>query len=175
MIMQVGADRWHVANHRDTHVLQMLRRPEPGQQQQLRRAISAARDDDLTPGGGCAPALGGGVLDTGGAAITKKNFRCMRTGADRQVGARPGRGEIRLRRAPAAAIQGGCLVVAATLLTGAVEVGVARNAGLLASLQNGVGQLELCRLVGHVQGTTGAVVFAGAPRLVLCLAEIRQD
>ena len=59
MVVQVGSHRRHVAHHRDAHVLQMLRRAQPGQQQQLRRAIGAAGDDHLAARARGAAALRG--------------------------------------------------------------------------------------------------------------------
>ena len=101
MVVQVRTHGRHVAHHRDAHVLQMLRRPEPGQQQQLRRAVGAAGHDDLAAGAGGAAAFRRLVLDADGAVVLDQHARRMRAGAHHQVGPRPRRLQIRLRRAPA--------------------------------------------------------------------------
>ena len=45
VIVQVAADAWHVAHHRDAVLLQLVGRAESRQLQQLRRAVDAARND----------------------------------------------------------------------------------------------------------------------------------
>ena len=83
--------------------------------------------------------------------------------------------QIGLRGAPAAAVERRGLVVAAAFLLRAVEVGIARNAGLHAGLQHRIGQFEAARLVGDMQRAADAVEVIGAARLVLRLLEVGQD
>ena len=144
MVVQVGPDRRHVAHHRDAHVLQVLRRPQAGQQQQLRGAVGAAGHDDLAARA-CAVWRPSRrlIFDAGGAvALDQHDFGRMGAGADLQVGAGPRGVEIGLGGAPAPAVRRGGLVVAAAFLLRAVEVGVARDAGLLAGGQHRLGQFE---------------------------------
>jgi hypothetical protein len=99
----------------------------------------------------------------------------MPVGPDRQVGAGFGGLEVGGGGAPAALVLGGRLVVAAALLPGAVEVGIERNAGLLAGFEQGFGDFPFVGLVGDSQRSAGAVVFVGAAFVVLGFAEVGQD
>src|SRR6185437_5272388 len=50
VVVQVGADRGHVTYNGDADVIQHIGRPEAGKLQQMRRAISAAGDNNLFTG-----------------------------------------------------------------------------------------------------------------------------
>ena len=65
MVVQVRTHGWHVANHVDTHVMQMLRRTEPGEQEQLGGAVGAAGHDDVA-----ACAGGAATVPAGAARLT---------------------------------------------------------------------------------------------------------
>ena len=175
VVVQVGADRRHVAHHVDADVLQVLRRSQTRQQQKLRRSVGAARDDDLAARARRLAALCGVEFDADRAVVLDQHARGVRAGADHQVGTLARRLQIGLRGAPAATVQRGRLVVAAAFLLRAVEVGIARDAGLHAGLQHRIGQFELARLVGHVQRAADAVEVIRAAGLVLGLLEERQD
>jgi len=88
--------------------------------------------------------------------------------------ARPCSIRTRFRGTPAPLVACGGLVVAATLLLSAVEVGVFRDARLYAGLKHGFRQFAFLCLVGDVQRATGAVECVGAASLVLGFLEVRQ-
>ena len=117
----------------------------------------------------------GVVLDADRTVVLDQHARGMRPGLHHQIGALPCGMQIRLRRAPAAPVAGRGLVVAAALLLRAVEVGIARNAGLHARLHHGIGKLEAARLIRHIQRPADAVELIGAVGLVLGLLEVRQN
>ena len=175
MVMQVGADGGHVADHCDAHVLQMLCGTKARQQQKLRRAIGTTRHNDLAARAGGLAALRGMEFDADRTVVLDQHARRMRAGADHQIGALACRLQIGLRGAPAAAVQRGGLVVAAAFLLRAVEVGIARDAGLHAGLQHRIGEFEATRLIGNMQRAADAVEIIRAADLVLRLLEIRQD
>ena len=97
----------------------------------------------------------------------------MRVGRDGQVLAAARRAQIGPRRAPAPAVGGRRLVIADTLLPGAVEVGVGRNAGLDRGGDHRVAERRADR-VRDVQRAADAVEIVGAALLVLRLLEERQ-
>ena len=117
----------------------------------------------------------GMVLDADRAVVLDQHARGMRAGLHHQIGALPCGMQIRLRRAPAAPVAGGGLVVAAAFLLRAVEVRIARNAGLHARLQHRVGQFES----GQADRTRAAARRRRGTRrrrgLVLGLLEVRQN
>ena len=49
MLLQVAPDARAVVQHRDPVILEMRRRPDPAQHQQVRRIVGPARDDHLAP------------------------------------------------------------------------------------------------------------------------------
>ena len=85
MVVQMLADPFHVAHHRDAELLQQFARAEPRQLQQLRRAVDAAGDDDLAPGKGGLAALRRMVFDADRAAALEQDAGRMRLGRDGQV------------------------------------------------------------------------------------------
>ena len=174
MVVQVRSHRRHVADHGHAQVLQVLRRTQARQQQQLRRAVGAAGYDDFAPRPGGAAAFARVVFDADRAFVLDQHARRLGAGAHHQVGSLPRRLQIRLRRAPAPLVVAGGLVIAAAFLLRAVEVRIARDAGLHRSLQHRVRQLEPARLVGDVQRPADAVEFVAAAGLVLRLLEVRQ-
>ena len=175
MVVQVGADGGHVADHRDAHVLQMLCGAETRQQQKLRRAIGTTRHNDLAARASGLAALRGMEFDADRTVVLEQHARRMRAGADHQIGALACRSQIGLGGAPATAVQCRRLVVPTTFLLCTVEVGVGRNAGLHAGLQHRIGEFEAARLVGNMQRAADAVEVIRAAGLVLRLLEVRQD
>ena len=175
MIVQVGPDRRHVGDDVDPHRLQMFRRPETGQLQQLRRSVGTAGHDHL---GACVrdtASIGCLILDADRTLALEQNAGRLRTGADGQIFPEARRFQIGFRGAPTAAVGCGGLIVAGALLPRPVEVGVARDARLFGRGQHRLGEFELRRLVRHGQGPAGGVEFVGAPGLVLRFLEERQD
>ena len=70
----------------DAHVLQMLRRAQAGQQQQLRRAVGAAGHDDLAACARGAAACRRVVFDADRAVVLDQHARGVGAGAHHQVG-----------------------------------------------------------------------------------------
>ena len=93
--------------------------------------------------------------------------------ATRQVLTTARLAEIGPRRAPAPPVGGRRLVVADTLLAGAVKIGVGRDAGLDRGGDHRVAERRAHR-VRHVQRPADAVEIVGAALLVLGLLEERQ-
>ena len=175
MVVQVGADRGQVAHHGHAHLLQMRARPDARQQQQLRRAVDAARDDHLSPGAGRLEALRRPVLDADGAAVLDQDAGRVRVRRDDEVLSAPRGFQIGDRGAPAPAVADGRLVVADAILARAVEVGVARDARLDGRLDDGVDDLAAKAAVADLERAADAVELALAALLVLGLAEVGQD
>ena len=87
----------------------------------------------------------------------------MCLGRNGQVGAAPGGAEIGARRTPASAVGGRRLVITHALLSGAVEIGVRRNAGLDRRLHHRVAECAAHR-VGDMQRTADALREPLEPR-----------
>ena len=173
VVVQVLADAGHVADHRDAELAQEIGRAEPGKLQQLRRAVNAAGDDDLAARPcGLRPARRM-VFDADRAAALEQDAGGVRIGRDGQVLTAARLAEIGPRRAPAPPVGGRRLVVADTLLPGAVEVGVGRDAGLDRGGDHRVAERRAHR-VRDVQRPADAVEIVGAALLVLRLLEERQ-
>ena len=85
VVVQVAADARHVLDHRDAVLLQMLGRAEARQHQQLRRAVDAARDDDLAAGARRPEAVGRAVFDADRAAVLDQHAGGVRRGGDGEV------------------------------------------------------------------------------------------
>ena len=97
VVVQVVADR-QVAYARDAHRLQVRGGSDAGQQQQLRRAVDAAGDDDLAA---CARGLAarrGVVFDADRAAVLDQQAGGVRLGLHHEVRAACGPGRDRRRR-----------------------------------------------------------------------------
>src|SRR5689334_19955880 len=109
------------------------------------------------------------------AVILDQHARRMGASADHQIGAVARRTQVGLRGTPPAALECGGLVVAAALLLCTIEIPVARDSSLYASLQDRIGQFELGRLVADIQRTADAVELIGTARLVLGLLEVGQN
>ena len=69
----------------------------------------------------------------------------------------------------------GCLIVAGAFLSCAVEIVVARNAGLDGGLDDGIDDLVLEVRIGDLQRSTDAVERVFAALLIFSLAEVGQD
>ena len=115
------------------------------------------------------------ILDADGAAVLDQHACGVSVRLHDQVRTIARRPQIGGGGAPAAAVVGGRLVVAGAFLLRAIEVRVARDAGLEAGLEQQLADFPLIRLVGDTQRTAAAMEFARAAFVVLGLAEIRQD
>src|SRR3984893_4321373 len=102
--------------------------PEPGELQQLRRAVNSAGDDDLAPRPCGLRPTRSVIFDPDRAARLEQDAGGVRIGLDGQVLTAARRPQIGPRRAPASAVGGRRLVIPDTLLPGAVEVGGGREA-----------------------------------------------
>src|SRR6516225_10383582 len=89
MVVQVGADGSEVVRDLDTHLVQMITRPDAGQQQELRRAVNAAGDNHLALGPSDLHATRRAELDANGAAVLDDYTCRMRVRLDHQVPATP--------------------------------------------------------------------------------------
>ena len=175
MVVQVAADARHVLDHRDAVLVQVLRWPYARQHQQLRRAVDAARDDDLAVGARRLEAVGRAVFDADGAAVLDQHAGGVRRGGDGEVLALLRLAQIGPRARPASRLADGGLVEAHAFLGPAVEVGIGRDAGLLGRFVHGLGQGRLPAMVGDFQRPADAVELVGAALLVLGALEIGQD
>jgi len=174
MVVQVGADRGQVAHHPDAHLLQMRARSDTRQQQQLRRAVDAARDDHLAPGAGRLETLRRPVFDADRAAVLDQDAGCVRVGRDGEVLPAPRGLQIGGCSAPPPAFADGRLVVADAVLARSVEVHAAGDAGLDSRLDHGVDDLAAKAAVAHLEGAADAVELVLTALLVLGLAEVGQ-
>src|SRR5271165_1523387 len=113
------------------------------------------------------------IFDPDRAPVLEQDAGGVCVGRDRQVVATARRAQIGSRRAPTPAMGGGCLVIADTLLPGAVEIGVVRDAGLDGGGDHGVAERRAHR-VRYVQRPARAVELIAAALLVLRLLEERQ-
>src|SRR5207302_8980605 len=101
-------------------------RPDPRQQQELRRVDRAAAQDDLARRPrGVDPALAA-EIDPDGAAALEQDLLGERLGNDLQVAALHRRAQIADRGRAAPAVARRRLVIADAVLAGAVEILVAR-------------------------------------------------
>ena len=135
MIVQVRADARQIMQHLDAHILQMLRRTDARQQQELRRTISAAGDDHFATRPRRFEPSRRAEFDADRASLLDQHTRGMGVCANDQVRSFACRTKIGGSGAPSTAIVGCRLVVATALLLCAVEIRIPRNAGFDARLQ----------------------------------------
>ena len=147
--------------------------PYARQHQELRRAVDAARDNDLAVGARRLEAVGRAVFDADGAAVLDQHAGGVRR-AMGEVLALLRIAQIGARARPAPRPADGGLVEAHAFLGPAVEVGIGRDAGLLGRFVHGLGQGRLPAMVGDFQ-RPAAVELVGAALLVLGALEIGQD
>src|SRR6185437_6203803 len=175
VVVQVGADRSEVVRDLDTHLVQMATRSDAGQQQKLRRAVNATGDDHLALGPGDLHTTGRAELDANGAAVLDDDACRMRVRPDHQVPATSSRFQICGRGAPSAPLADRCLIVSGAFLPRAVEVAIARNAGLDGRFDDRINDFVLVVCVGYIERTTDAVELVLTPLLVFGLAEESQN
>jgi hypothetical protein len=86
MVLQIGADPWEVVHYRNADRLQMLRGPDAGNLQQMRRVHRPAAQDHLARRAAFAimPTLAEGHADT--ALPFQQQTRRHRAGFDPQIG-----------------------------------------------------------------------------------------
>ena len=146
----------------------MLSGSDAGQQQELRRAVNAAGDDHFAPGSRHLHATGRAELDANGAAVLDDDPCRMRVRLDHEVRPASCRLQIGGRAAPSAAVADRCLIVSGAFLCRAVEVVVARNAGLHGRFDDRIVDVVLEVRVADVERATDAVKFVLTALLVPC-------
>ena len=174
MILQVLADALELVANLDARLLQHLALTDPGKFEDLRAADGAGRQQHLAARLDETLLATDRVAHARGALVVERDGFDLGVRDDAQVGAPGSILEIGDRRRAAPAIADGGLVVARTLLRGAVEV-VRRGD---ARLDTGRDERGAQRIVDvHVrdrEGAAGAVQLAFAALLALCLLEVRQ-
>ena len=157
---QVGRDRDAVAReHRF--------RPDAGQLQQLRRVDRPGRDQDFPPRPGTTLQAALAEHHAGRAPPLDHDAQRLRVQLHAQIGKRHDRPQIGPRRRHPQTVPGGDLVVRHAFRLGAVEVGAAREARLLAGVQETLAErVALARHVGDAQRPEAAAhrVAAGPER-----------
>ena len=129
MVVQVLADAGKIGDDVDADRAQVIRRPDAGEEQQLRRADRPAADDHL----GGVRALDASVarpFDADAARAVEQQPPCARSQRDLQAGMILDRAEVRGRRAVADAVLDAVLHVGDAVLRVAVVVRVERDAAL---------------------------------------------
>ncbi len=174
MILQIGADARHIGDHRDTKVAQDLRRTEAGELQKLRRIECAAGDDDFAIGISGARSAVLDVLDANGAAAREQDAARERVGDDCEIVPAPRLPQIADRRRPAPAVFRRQLEIAGALLRRAVEIIVARNAGLLRGLDEGFAERMRLADIGNRKRSADTVEVVAAATLIFGAPEIGQ-
>ena len=99
----------------------------------------------------------------------------MRVRRDDEVLAVACRLEVGDGGAPATAIADGRLIIANAFLGGAIEVPIARHAGLYGGLHDGVDDRALEAAIADIEGAAGTVKGVGAALVVLGLLEVREN
>ena len=131
MVLQILADAVQIVHHRDAEALQQRRRARRRRAAELRRCDGAGGEDDLAVGAR-APSLALMLEhDADGFAASNSTRVGQRGGDHAQIGPLARRAQIADRRAAAPAAPRRGLEIAGAFLTRAVEIVVARNAGLL--------------------------------------------
>ena len=95
----------------------------------------------------------------------------MRVRLDHQVPATSSRFQIGGRGAPSAPLADRCLIVSGAFLRRAVEVAIARNAGLDGRFDDRINDFVLVVRVGYIEWATDTVELVLTPLLVFGLAE----
>ena len=174
MILQIRADAGMIGNDGDAVLAQKLRGADAGELQNLRRVDRAGGEDHLARRMRDAHFAPDPIFDAFRTMTIEKNPRRQRAGFDLQIGMLPcllqkaGRG----RRAPA--IAGGELEIAGAFLVRAVEIVVAREAGLHRRLDERFAERMRLAHIRDVERPAGAVQIVGAVLLVLRAPEVRQ-
>ena len=172
MVLQVFTHARQVFDHRDAVLRQQGCRADTGKLQQLWRVDRAAAQNHLDPGlGGFALAVLD-ILNADGLLAFEQDSGGQGPGLDSEILATHGGMQIGHRRRAALTVLHGELVVANPLLFGAVNVGIARNAGFDTRLHHGVGDFMGVPDVGYVERAVHGMVVAGSPFLVLGAQEI---
>ncbi len=156
--------------------VQVIGRADARQHQELRRVHRAARQDDLAAAARDLVAAVDHVAHAHGAVLVEDDALDQGVGDDVDVVAvaldrRP---QIGAGRAPALLVALRHLVVADAVLLGAIEVVVARYAGLGAGADEAVVDLERMALLGDVQRPFSAVILVVVALVVLGLLEEGQ-
>jgi hypothetical protein len=149
--------------------------PYAGELQQLRRIVSAARNQDLLARPRGSQASLPAVLDRDRTTAIEQDALRQRRCLDMQVGARPGGAKIGHRGTGSSAVARRGLKISGAFLGGAVEIGVFGDAGLCRRLDECRGERIGMTQIGYRLRAADAVKLVGAARLVLGFLEIGQD
>jgi hypothetical protein len=174
VVLQVLAHARQVVRDRHAHLAQMRRRPDAGEQQELRALQRARREDHLAPRGHLPRLAALPVLDAARAPVVEHDARRLRVRLDAQVRARSRRLQVADRGAAAPAVVGEELVVADAFLHAAVEVVGARHAELVRAGDDRLDQLVLLADVRALERPVRAVRRRRAALVALAADEVRQ-
>ena len=174
VVLQVPPDAGQVELDVDRQRLQVGRRPDAGELQQLRRVDHPAAEQHLPLGTGHAGLAILRIFDAGGTRALQEDASGQRPGLDRQV--RPVQGGPQIGRGGAAAapLADGHLQAAEALLPGAVVILRPAVAGLLAGLDIGAEQRILVAAELRGDRAVRSPVGAGLALPMFQLAEIGQ-
>ncbi len=179
MVLQVLPHRRQVMQHRQAHLPQVVTRTDAGQHQQLRRTESACRQDHLAPGQNLPLFSAAAIGKPRRAAPVEQHTRGLRPCDHMQIRALHHRMQIgRCRRTPLPLVGAGMelrdLIQANPLIVAAVEILGHRLLHLPGGFDKGAAGGAGVGLVGHLQGTVGAMQGIGTTRIPLGPQEIRQ-
>ncbi|MNQ79304.1 hypothetical protein D3C85_942460 [compost metagenome] len=173
MILQVLADARQLVLHSDALGLELGFRANAREHQQLRAAEGASAEQHLLARlERQRPALDP-HLHAAGLLALQQNALGQRAGEHAEVVARPHLFEEGGGGAPAAAVADGHVVLADTLLLGAVEVRIEAVPGFAPGFDKGLGG-PMGRRAADIQLAAVTMKIAGAAMVHLALAKIRQ-
>ena len=172
VVGQVGAHPGAVRHHPDALLDELLGRADAGQQQQMRAADRARRQDDLPVGPGHLLHAAAQITNTGRAAASTMIPVTSASVCTVRLGRRSRRAEVGVRRRPAPSITLGDLVEAGAVLGRPVEVLVGGQPALPGGGHEGPGQRGLVLEVLHAERPGDAVVGGRAAGIVLRAEEI---
>ncbi len=175
VILQVAADARQSVLDGNAMALQLLRRADARQQQELRRLEGAGREDDGAAGGDGLFGAAAAADDAGGAPARQRHPQGARAGGDLEVGplAQVGR-QIGARRAPALALLLRHLIEADALLGRTVEITVARQLQLVAGFEKGVVDRVGADEIGDIERAVAAVQRAAEALVALRALEVGE-
>ncbi len=151
VVLQVLADTRQVADHLDALAIQVLRRTDPRQQQELGRIDGAGSDDHLAHGGQLLGAALARDLDAGRSPGLHQHPAGQGAGDHRQVGPMGHRLQEGARRGHPLAVLLGHVPVAEAVLLGPVEVVGAAQLQLVGGGHEGLADRMRIALAGDVQ------------------------
>ena len=175
MVDQVRADARQIVHHRNAERLQVRRRPDAGDLQDMRRVHRAARDDDLAVGAHLGEIAAAAEGDADAALALEQELAALRLGLDPEVRPAPCLAQEGLRRRAAEAAAPRHLRIADARALLAVEVGIERKARLLGRFDEAVGERQDGAVVLDLErAALAAHLGVAALHVVLGLLEVGQ-